>query len=249
MTDEAFDFLQQLLEAPSPSGYEAPARALLRQRVESLADRVEVDMLGNLVATLEGQGEGRPRLMLTAHCDEIGFLVRYIDDRGFIYFAPVGGVDAHLVPGQRVSLQTANGPLRGVVGKKPIHLMDAKDRERVVPISEQFIDIGCSDGEEARALVAIGDPVVFAAGLERLQGSRVTSRARGMIKWAPGLWLRPFVGWPPLTARPRIFMLFSVCRKKSACVAPALAPLLSRLMWPWLSKLATAPILQPTTPS
>lgn len=177
MTDESFDFLRQLLEAPSPSGYEAPARNLLRQRVEAVADRVEVDMLGNLVATLEGEGTNRPGLMLTAHCDEIGFLVRYIDDRGFIYFAPIGGVDAHLVPGQRVSLQTAQGPLRGVVGKKPIHLMDAKDRERVVPISEQFIDIGCSTGEEARNLVAIGDPVVFASGLDRLQGGRITSRA------------------------------------------------------------------------
>jgi len=177
MTDESFAFLRQLLESPSPSGYEAPARALLRQRVAACADRVEVDMLGNLVAVLEGEGEQRPRLMLTAHCDEIGFLVRHIDDRGFLFFAPLGGVDAHLVPGQRVSVQTANGPLRGVVGKKPIHLLKAKERERVVPLDEQFIDIGCADGEEARALVAVGDPVVFAAGLERLQGTRITSRA------------------------------------------------------------------------
>jgi len=177
MTEESFECLRQLLEVPSPSGYEAPARALLRQRVKSLADRVEVDMLGNLVATLEGEGQDKPRLMLTAHCDEIGFLVRYIDDRGFVYFAPIGGVDAHLVPGQRVSIQTSAGPLRGVVGKRPIHLMDAKDRERVVPLGEQFIDIGCNDGDEAKALVAIGDPVVFAGGLERLQGRRITSRA------------------------------------------------------------------------
>ena len=89
MTDHDFAFLKELLEAPSPSGYEAPARNLLRRKLESVADHLEVDMLGNLIVSLIGEGEGRPRLMLTAHYDEIGFLIRYIDDRGFLYFAPV----------------------------------------------------------------------------------------------------------------------------------------------------------------
>ncbi len=177
MHPDDFAFLRQLLEAPSPSGYEGPARRLLRQRLQPVADRLEVDMLGNLVATLQGRGHQRPRLMLTAHCDEIGFIVRHIDERGFLWFAPIGGVDAHLSPGQRVSVQTAAGPLPGVVGKKPIHQQEGAEKERVVPFHEQFIDIGCTDGEEARRLVAIGDPVVFAAGLERLQGNRIACRA------------------------------------------------------------------------
>jgi endoglucanase len=210
MTDHDFAFLKELLEAPSPSGYEAPARNLLRRKLESVADHLEVDMLGNLIVSLIGEGEGRPRLMLTAHYDEIGFLIRYIDDRGFLYFAPVGGVDAHLVPGQRVSIQTAAGPLRGVVGKKPIHQMDAKDKERVVPFGEQFIDIGCQDGAEARELVAVGDPVVFAAGLERLRGERITCRA---LDDKMGAWLvcQAFL---ELAAGPRpaadIFAVFTV---------------------------------------
>ncbi|TYO99999.1 endoglucanase [Geothermobacter ehrlichii] len=172
-----FAFLRQLLEAPSPSGYEAPARRILRQRLQGVADSIEVDMLGNLVVRLEGRGERRARLMLTAHCDEIGFIIRHIDEKGFLWFAPIGGVDAHLSPGQRVSVQTASGPVPGVVGKKPIHQQDGAEKERVVPFHEQFIDIGCSDGDEARRLVAVGDPVVFAAGLQRLQGNRIACRA------------------------------------------------------------------------
>ncbi|RME37366.1 MAG: M42 family peptidase [Deltaproteobacteria bacterium] len=176
MTAEEFDFLVRLLEAPSPSGYEAPARRLLRERLEGVADSIETDMLGNLCAILKGTGRG-PRVMLTAHCDEIGFLVKHIDERGFIWFAPIGGVDPHLSPGQRVSIQTASGPVAGVVGKKAIHQMEGAEKDRVIPFAEQFIDIGAENGAEARRLVAIGDPVVFASRVERLCGERIASRA------------------------------------------------------------------------
>jgi putative aminopeptidase FrvX len=176
MTESDFAFLQELIATPSPSGYEQPVQSLVRRELEGVAERFEGDLLGSLAAYRGGCGEAPLRVMVSAHCDEIGFLVKYIDERGFLFFAPLGGVDPHLVPGQRVRIHTAAGPLAGVVGKKPIHLLEAKDRERVVPFTEQFIDIGCSSGDEARRLVAIGDPVTFAAGLERLQGDRVTGR-------------------------------------------------------------------------
>jgi endoglucanase len=115
--------------------------------------------------------------MLAGHCDEIGFMVKYIDDHGFLFFAPVGGVDAHLVPGQRVTVHSAQGPLAGVVGKRPIHQIEPGDRDKVLPFKNQFIDIGCPDQAAAQQLVSIGDVVTFAVGVERLQGSRVTSRA------------------------------------------------------------------------
>ena len=133
--------------------------------------------MGNVICRLDGQGENRPKVMLAGHCDEIGFMIKYVDEEGFIYFAPIGGVDAHLVPGQRVNIHTANGPVLGVVGKKPIHLMEPKDRETVVKFKEQFIDIGCGSQEETLALVATGDPITFVPSLERLQGDLVTSRA------------------------------------------------------------------------
>jgi endoglucanase len=176
MTDTDFAFLQELIATPSPSGHEQPVQRLVARELTGVADRLETDMLGNLAAFLDGDGRNRTKVMVTAHCDEIGFLVKYIDDRGFLFFAPVGGVDPHLVPGQRVQVHTARGPVPGVVGKKPIHLLEAKDRERVVPFTEQFIDIGCPTGDAARQLVAVGDPVTFNAGLDRLAGGLVTGR-------------------------------------------------------------------------
>ena len=176
MTDQDFQFFKELVEAPSPSGFEQPAQRVIRRALDGVADELRTDVLGNVIATVNGPA-GAPRLMLAGHCDEIGFMVKYIDDRGFLFFAPIGGVDAHLVPGQRVTVHAASGPLPGVVGRRPIHHLENSERDKVMPFKSQFIDIGCADKAAAQALVAIGDPVTFAVGVERLQGSRVTSRA------------------------------------------------------------------------
>ncbi len=176
MNEQDFAFLKELVETPSPSGFEQPAQRICRREMGTVADELRTDVMGNVIARLAGP-EGAPRVMLAGHCDEIGFMVRYIDDNGFLYFAPIGGIDAHLVPGQRVYVHGAGGPVLGVVGKKPIHLMEAKDRETVVKLNQQFIDIGCDKAEEAKKLVAVGDPATFAVGVERLQGELVASRA------------------------------------------------------------------------
>jgi endoglucanase len=177
MNDKDFAFLKELVETPSPSGFEQPAQRVIRRELEPVVDEVRTDVMGNVIACVQGTGENRLRVMLAGHCDEIGFMIKYIDDNGFLWFAPIGGVDAHLVPGQRVRVHGAAGPVPGVIGKKPIHLMEAKDRETVVKFKSMFIDLGCSDRAGAEALVAVGDPVTFAVGLERLQGDRVISRA------------------------------------------------------------------------
>jgi endoglucanase len=114
--------------------------------------------------------------MLVGHSDEIGFQVKYLDDNGFIYFSAIGGVDPHLTPGQRVNVHTSAGPVLGVIGKKPIHLMEAKDREAVVKLDNQYIDIGATGRKDAEAMVRIGDPVTFSVTLGQLQGDRVTAR-------------------------------------------------------------------------
>ena len=176
MTDHDFQFFKELVEAPSPSGFEQPAQRVIRRALHGVVDELRTDVLGNVIATLNGPA-GSPRLMLAGHCDEIGFMVKYIDERGFLFFAPIGGVDAHLVPGQRVTVHAAAGPLAGVVGRRPIHQLETAERDKVMPFKSQFIDIGCEDKAAAQALVAVGDPVTFAVGVERLQGQRVTSRA------------------------------------------------------------------------
>jgi endoglucanase len=176
MDEKSVKFLQELVETPSPSGFEQPVQRLMRRELEPLADELRTDVMGNVIARIGAARPGALKIMLAGHCDEIGFMVRYIDDNGFIYFAAIGGVDAHLVPGQRVHVHTADGPITGVVGKKPIHLMEPKDRETVVKLNSQFIDIGCADGDAARKLVAVGDPITFAVGFERLQGDVAVAR-------------------------------------------------------------------------
>lgn len=175
MKKKDFDFLQQLVETPSPSGYEQPAQRVIRAQLDGVADAMQTDVMGNLIARLEGNGG--PKLMLAGHCDEIGFMVQYVDDNGFIYFGAIGGVDPHLTPGQRVKIHTDDEVIPGVIGKKAIHLIEPKDREKVINLKEQYIDIGCSSKDEVLKLVKIGDPVTFAVGVEKLQGDRVTSRA------------------------------------------------------------------------
>lgn len=172
-----YAFLKELVEAPSPSGFEQPVQRILRRELATVVDELRTDVLGNLIARIDGSGPAPLKVMLAAHCDEIGFMIRYIDEQGFLWFAPIGGVDPHLCPGQRVFVQSETGPILGVIGKKPIHLIETKDRDTVVKFRNQFIDIGCSTRAEAEAVVAIGQPVTFAVTLERLQGEKVTSRA------------------------------------------------------------------------
>ena len=176
MRPESFEFLKALAEAPSPSGYEQPVQKVFREYIQDHVDEVQTDVLGNAFGLIKGLGEGKPTVMLAGHCDEVGFMVQYIDDNGFLYFAPIGGVDEQLLPGKRVWVHTQKGPLMGVVGRKPIHLIDPKDREKVAKIHDQFIDIGAKDKKDAKKSVNIGDPITFTGALEKLLGDRVVSR-------------------------------------------------------------------------
>jgi len=175
MRKESFDFLRKMVAAPSPSGYEQPAQRVFRDYVAPFA-QVSTDVMGNVHAFVKGSRQKPPRVMLIGHSDEIGFQVKYIDDNGFIYFSAIGGVDPHLTPGQRVHIHCRNGVMFGVVGKKPIHLMEAKDRDTVIKLDSQYIDIGAENKKAAEQLVLVGDPVTFAGELEKLHGDRVTSR-------------------------------------------------------------------------
>jgi len=174
MRDESFLFLQSLVEAPSPSGFEQPAQRVFRDYVSPFAP-VTGDVLGNSIARIAG-GEGSTRVMLVGHSDEIGLLVKYIDDNGFLFFGAIGGIDPQITQGMRVLVHAKGGSVPGVIGKKPIHLIEPKDRETVVKMEAQYIDIGAADRKEAEELVRVGDPVTFSVGLEKLLGDRVVGR-------------------------------------------------------------------------
>lgn len=175
MNDTVFSFFKTLADAPSPSGFEQPAQRVWRAYVGPHVDELKSDVMGNTWGVLQGQVD-RPRVMLSGHVDEIGLMVQYIDDQGFLYFAPIGGVDAHLLPGQRVRVHGRGGSVLGVIGRKPIHLLEQDERTKVAKVKELCIDIGVADRAGADALVAVGDPATFVAEMERLQGDRVAAR-------------------------------------------------------------------------
>jgi len=171
--------LLDLLTARGPSGYETAPAAVWRDAAGAFA-AVSTDVLGTPLASVapkHGSEHAAPRLLVLGHIDEIGLIVTHIDDEGYLWFQGVGGWDAQILVGQRLALDTAEGPVTGVVGKKPIHLLREEERKKVADVREMHIDIGARDGAEARERVRIGDVAVIDAQPAELPNGRLTSRA------------------------------------------------------------------------
>lgn len=166
--------LDALLRVAAPSGYEAPASAVWREAA-SFAE-VKTDGLGSSMAVV-GEDDAEPLIAIAGHLDEIGLVVTHIDDKGFIWFTNIGGWDPQILVGQRVEIATKDGPVVGVAGRKPIHLLEEDQRKKVVELKNLHIDIGAEDGDAAKELVRIGDPVVIAGEPVRVQGDRLVSRS------------------------------------------------------------------------
>jgi endoglucanase len=174
MRKESLAFLETIVSTPSPSGFEQPVQRVIREYVSPFADEVSVDVSGNLTAVLNPGGH--PRVMLAGHCDQIGFMVQHISDDGCVYFSAIGGIDAAIIPGERVAIHTRQGRVPGVIGRKPIHLQKPEDRKNEPKdLSQLWIDIGAADKKEAEGAVEIGDPITFELGLMRLLGQRVAA--------------------------------------------------------------------------
>ncbi len=168
-------FLTELLKAKSPSGAEAQAQAVFDAHVKPHADTYANDALGNRLATLNGKGA--PTVMLAGHMDELGLIVTYVNKDGFLYFDTIGGHDRSIISGRRVVIQTAHGVVKGVTGKRAIHLMDDADRKKVPEIHEIWIDIGAKTKAEALKRVAIGDVATYDHEFELISGTIGTARA------------------------------------------------------------------------
>ncbi|MBI4860545.1 MAG: M42 family metallopeptidase [Candidatus Riflebacteria bacterium] len=163
-------FLKNLINAPSPSGYEEPAARVWMERTRRFAT-IRTDVHGNVIGIINPAA--RLKVMLAGHIDEIGYQVKSVDPSGFLYIWPIGGVDPGLVPGQRVMI---NNKVLGVVGHRPSYGQGATSYSWIAAFSNMWIDIGATSKAEALSLVNIGDPVVNAAGFEVLRGSRVIGR-------------------------------------------------------------------------
>ncbi len=176
MHKKDLEFLSELVEAPSPSGFEQPAAKVFRDRLASAADSVDTNVMGSVHAVLKGSSPKGVSVMLAGHIDEIGLMVNYITPEGFIAFASIGGVDAAILPGMRVRLHTSDGTLLGIMGRKPIHLIEDDERKNVTKIEKLFIDLGLS-ADEVKKRVRIGDPITFDVGLETFGDGMAVSRA------------------------------------------------------------------------
>lgn len=160
--------LRHLVRLTGPSGSEEDVVRAVFRAASGLADRVEVDSFGNVIAVREA-AEGARRLILAAHMDEVGFRVRQIGPDGFLRLEKVGGTDDRILPAQRVWVRTEKERLLGVIGTKSAHLLTDADRQRVVPYPELYVDIGARSADEAAGMGArVGDPVGFVGDLAEL---------------------------------------------------------------------------------
>lgn len=175
MRKSSFAFLKSLLETPSPSGFETRGQRVWLDYVKTFADEVRTDAYGNCFATVNPKGS--PKVLLTGHSDEIGFMVQYITDDGFVHFQTIGGSDPALARGQRVTIHGRGGPVQGVIGQLAIHLQEADDRKKVPEWHQMFIDIGATSRKEAEEIVRVGDPVTYSCGVLELRNHRIAARA------------------------------------------------------------------------
>ena len=168
-------YLKSLLETPSVTGSEVKVANLVRERLADVADEIETNVMGSVHSRLKGKGNA-PSVMISAHMDEIGLMVTYISDSGYLSVAAVGGVDAAILPGMRVDVHTESGTYRGVVGRKPIHLIEPDERKKVTPLENLVIDLGMP-AKKVKKIVRIGDVITFGVGFVKFGKGMAVSRA------------------------------------------------------------------------
>jgi putative aminopeptidase FrvX len=174
MTD-LITLLERLSNAHGVSGYEGNVRNIIEEEVKPYVDEIKTDGMGNLIATKNG---GSPAVMLAAHMDEIGLMIKYVDDKGFARFTKTGGWFDQTLLNQRMILHTGNGPIYGVLGSKPPHAMKEEDKKKVVKAEDMFIDFGAMSKDEADKMgVKAGTPVTSDIDFQLLGTDRVTGKA------------------------------------------------------------------------
>lgn len=160
--------LKKLIEAAGISGYEREIAQIMRDELKKITPDVRIDNSGNVIAK---KGGGGKKIMLAAHMDEIGLLVKHINNEGYLSFIKVGGVDDRILPAQRVIVKGAQGDVRGVIGAKPPHLIKEEDKNKPIKHDDMFIDIGARSKEEALAMASPGDAVIFEPNSGALAGA------------------------------------------------------------------------------
>jgi endoglucanase len=177
MIEMNIKLLKRLSDAFGPPGAEEEPREILRTELEGVADEVRVDKLGNVFFYHRGD-DATPVVMLAAHMDEVALLTTYIEEKGFLRFHTLGGIPAGILPGQRFLFKGRKGPLKGIVGTKPPHIMTEEERKKPADMRSLFIDIGAESRETAEEKGChIGMTGVFDVEFMELGGGYVRGKA------------------------------------------------------------------------
>lgn len=174
MNKNSKEFLYRLLTTPSPTGSERWIQRVVRDQMKDVADSIETDLHGNVIVGLNPKA--KRRVMLAGHCDQIGFMVKHISKEGFIYLAPLGGIDAGVLFGAHVTIHAEKGPIEGIIGRKPIHAQSAEERQSMkTDLDKVWVDVGAKSAKEVEKRVQIGDPVTFKLGVVELGDDFIVS--------------------------------------------------------------------------
>ncbi|MCG8599831.1 MAG: M42 family metallopeptidase [Verrucomicrobiales bacterium] len=187
MNEEAETFLYELLNTPSPTGFEVKGQRVWANRCRQFADSVESDAYGSAWATIKGTDDSAPTVMIEAHADEIGFMVKYVTDDGFLHLDRIGGSDWATARGRRLTIHGDKGEVLGISGNTAIHIRDRKDGEKAPEVHELFVDIGAKSAKEVEEMgIRVGHPGVYADsampfGKNGIVGRALDNRIGGFI--------------------------------------------------------------------
>jgi endoglucanase len=171
------EILEKLSNANGVTGREGEVRDLIKRFLKPYVDEIREDKLGNLIALKKGKINA-PTVMLAAHMDEVGLMVKNIKKKGFLQFAKIGGIDDRVILAQKVIVHSDKGPLPGVIGSKPVHIQKEEEKKKVINSDKLFIDIGARDKEEAEKMgIQVGDVVSFDTKFARIGNGVVLGKA------------------------------------------------------------------------
>jgi len=175
--DSITETLSKLSQLDGPSGYEDEVRKFIAREVSKHTGEVETDVIGNVFATVPGKSDGQ-KLIVDAHMDEVGFIVKYIEQRGFLRFEPLGTIDPRILPGKRVNVKGARTSHPGTIGSRPPHIISSEEANKAPSLSELFIDVGAATDEEARSLgITPGCIATFEGPFRELGEGRIMGKA------------------------------------------------------------------------
>lgn len=163
-----FENLKRLTQLQGPSGFEQPVTSFIKEQATSLSDEVKVDRIGNVIATLKGNKPG-PTVLVTAHMDEVGFIVKKVEKNGLLRFEKLGGHDDRILLAQKVSVRSRKGPKLGIIGTISAHYQKFDDPKKVRDYRQLYVDVGASSSSEIAEMgIEVGDPITWDSEVEYL---------------------------------------------------------------------------------